>query len=177
MDTNNYIEYKRRMKTKVLHYRFFPTNDLLNSKNFTNIRKVRCIAFDQNNNVCMVSNDGVNHWMVPGGTVEKNENPILALKRELSEEADIEIKNYQLIGFMEADFRNLITGYHSKYTEMWFTARVSKILPQTIDPAVGQILERDFFDIEEMAFKFQKWGKISKYMVEVISKSLKKKLI
>lgn len=124
--------------------------------------------------VCMVSNDGISHWMVPGGTVEKNENPILALKRELEEEADIEIKNYKLMGFMEAEFKNHLTGYLSRYTEMWFVAKVSKILPQTIDPAKGQILERDFFDIEEMAFKFQKWGKISRWMVEYLKKLPKK---
>ena len=158
------------MKTKTLFYRFHTTDNLLDSKNFNNIKKVRCIALNEQGLACMVSNDGVTDWMVPGGTVEKNENPILALKRELLEEADIEIKNYKLIGFMEAEFKNLLTGYTSRYTEMWFVANVSKILTQTEDPAKGKILEREFFDIEEMAYKFQKWGRISKFMVEFLTK-------
>jgi ADP-ribose pyrophosphatase YjhB (NUDIX family) len=108
--------------------------------------------------------------MIPGGTVERNENPIMALKRELAEEADIEIKNYKLIGFLEVEFKNHLTKYVSNYTEMIFVAKVSKILPQTEDPATGVVLERAFFDIEEMAYKFQGWGKISKYFVEYLSK-------
>jgi ADP-ribose pyrophosphatase YjhB (NUDIX family) len=167
------IAYKRRMKAKSLYYEFYPTENLLDSKYFQNIKKVRCIALNEDKQVCMVSNDGISYWMVPGGTVERNENPILALKRELEEEADIEIKNYKLIGFMSAEFRNNATGYMNKYTEMWFTAKVSKVHDQTIDPAKGQILSRDFFDIEEMAYKFQNWGKISKYMVEEILAKIK----
>jgi 8-oxo-dGTP pyrophosphatase MutT (NUDIX family) len=108
--------------------------------------------------------------MVPGGTVEDGEYPILALKRELQEEADIEIKNYKLIGFLEIEFINHITGFVRKHTEMWFVARIAKILPQTKDPATGYILARDFFDVEEMAYKFQRWGKISKYMIELVRK-------
>lgn len=158
------------MKTKSLYYKFYPTDNLLDSKYFQNIKKVRCIALNEDRQVCMVSNDGLTYWMVPGGTVEKNENPILALKRELQEEADIEIKSYKLIGFLGAEFRNHATGFVNKYTEMWFVAKVSKIFPQTEDPATGHILARDFFDIEEMAFKFQRWGKISKYIVEYLSK-------
>lgn len=164
------IEYKRRMKTKSLYYKFYPTENVLDSGNFKNIRKVRCIPLNEDKLVCMVSHDGISHWMIPGGTVERNENPILALKRELSEEADIEIKNYKLIGFLEVEFRNHLTRYISNYTEMIFVAKISKISPQTMDPATGVILERDFFDIEEMAFKFQKWGKISKYFVEYLKK-------
>lgn len=164
------IDYKRRMKNKILYYRFYPTDNLLDSKYFHNIKKVRCIALNDDYQVCMVSNDGVAYWMVPGGTVEKNENPIIALKRELLEEADIEIKSYRLIGFMIAEFKNISTGYVNTYTEMWFVARISKILPQTEDPATGQVLARDFFDIDEMAYKFQRWGKISKYLVDYLTK-------
>ncbi|BDQ05006.1 MAG: hypothetical protein KatS3mg084_0524 [Candidatus Dojkabacteria bacterium] len=165
-----FIEYKRRMKSKIMHYKFYPTNELLDSKYFDNIRKVRCIALNDENLVCMVSHDGIVYWMVPGGTVEDGENPILALKRELQEEADIEIKNYKLIGFLEIEFINHITRFVRKHTEMWFVAKIAKILPQTKDPATGYILARDFFDVEEMAYKFQRWGKISKYMIELVRK-------
>lgn len=164
------IEYRRKMKTKSLYYKFYPTENVLDSKNFKNIRKVRCIPLNDEKLVCMVSHDGISHWMIPGGTVEKNENPILALKRELQEEADIEIKNYKLIGFLEVEFKNHLTKYTANYTEMFFVAKISKILPQTEDPATGVILERDFFDIEEMALKFQRWGKISRYFIDYLAK-------
>jgi 8-oxo-dGTP pyrophosphatase MutT (NUDIX family) len=118
----------------------------------------------------MVSNDGLSGWMLPGGTVERNENPIHALRRELQEEADIEIKNYKLIGFLEMKSLNNVTKYTWNRTEMFFVAKVDKILPQTEDPAVGFIMHRDFYTVDEMAFNFMKWGKISKFLAEYVNK-------
>lgn len=119
----------------------------------------------------MVSNDGLSNWMIPGGTVERHENPIIALRRELEEEADIEIKNYKLIGFLEVHLNNNITGYKSNHAEMIFIAKIDKILPQTEDPAKGYILQRDFFHPHDMAFRFMRWGKISQYLEDVVNKT------
>lgn len=164
------ITYSRKMISKNLFLRFHPTDDLLDSKDFNNIKKVRCIALDENKCVCMVSNDGVSNWMIPGGTVERHENPIIALRRELEEEADIEIKGYKLLGFLEVHLANNITGYKSNHTEMIFIAKVDKISPQTEDPAKGYILQRDFFHPHDMAFRFMRWGKISQHLEDVVNK-------
>ncbi len=164
------IEYRRQLTSKNLYLKFHPTDNLLDTKNFNNIRKVRCIALNSDKHVCMVSNDGISGWMLPGGTVERNENPILALRRELQEEADIEIKNYKLIGFLEMKSLNNVTKYTWSRTEMFFVARVDKILPQTEDPAVGFIMHRDFYTVDEMAFNFMKLGKISKFLADYVDK-------
>lgn len=164
------ITYRRKMVYKELLLKFHPTDDLLMSKNFHNIKKVRCIALDERGMVCMVSNDGIHNWMIPGGTVEKNENPILALKRELQEEADVTIKKYKLLGFLEMHFINKEAHTHYQRTEMIFTAEVDKISEQTEDPAIGITLHREFFDVKDMAFKYMRWGKISKYIVEYFEK-------
>lgn len=164
------ITYQRRMITKKLNLKFFPTSDLLDSKNFSNIKKVRCIALEESKMVCMVSNDGIGNWMIPGGTVERNENPILALKRELHEEADIDIKKYKLLGFLEVRLINHSTHYVSNHSEMIFIAKIAKVHPSTEDPAKGIILHRDFFHVQEMAFRFMRWGKISKYLEEQVNK-------
>jgi 8-oxo-dGTP pyrophosphatase MutT (NUDIX family) len=164
------IIYRRKMISKNLYLTFHPTDNVLDSKNYKNIRKVRCIALDSEKKVCMVSNDGISNWMIPGGTVERHENPILALKRELVEEADIEIKKYKLIGFLEVQLVNNATKYVSHHTEMIFMAKIDKILTQTEDPAKGFILQRDLFHISEMAYKFMRWGKISRYLEEYLNK-------
>lgn len=163
------IEHRRIVGTKTLSLKFHPTDDLLNSKNFKNIRKVRCIALDKDKNVCMVSNDGIRSWMLPGGTVERMENPILTLRRELLEEADIEIKNYKLIGFLEMQSVNKATDYKWSRTEMWFVAKVDKILSQTIDPAVGFVLKRGFFTIKDMEERMD-YGKIGSYLADYLNK-------
>jgi ADP-ribose pyrophosphatase YjhB (NUDIX family) len=162
------IEYKRRISSKHLHLKFYPTNDLLNSKDYKNIRKVRCICLNEDKKVCMISNDGYSNWMLPGGTVERNENPIVALRRELIEEADIEIKHYKLMGFLEVELLNKSTNYISKHSEMIFVAKVDKVLEQTADPAKGFILQRDFFEISDMAYKFVRWGKISTFLEDYL---------
>lgn len=164
------ITYHRKMISKSLHLRFFPTDDLLDSKNFNNIRKVRCIILNDQKCVCMVSKDELFNWMLPGGTIEHHENPIIALRREVREEADIEIKNYKLVGFLEFKIHNHITGYKLNRTEMIFVAQVDKILPQTEDPAFGYVLNRDFLDMHDALYNYVKWGKISKYLEEHLMK-------
>jgi 8-oxo-dGTP pyrophosphatase MutT (NUDIX family) len=160
------IVYKKKMASKTLDYKFYPTDDLLESKNFKKLKKVRCIAIDDEKRICMVSYSKTSNWMLPGGTVERKENPILTMRRELVEEADIEIKNYKLIGFLEFHLHNNLTNYDLRQDEMFFVAKVAKVLPQTNDPDLGFILQREFFPIEEVFSEYMKWGKISKFLLD-----------
>lgn len=166
----NPIFFRRQTKLRKIELKLYPTNDLLDTKSFNNITKVRCIAINNENDVCMISNEGYSNWMIPGGTVEPNENPILALKRELQEEADIDIINYKLIGFLNVKVRNLETNYLDRHTEMFFFARIDKIHSQTADPAKGFILHRKFFSLEQMAYSQMRWGKVSDYIYEHVQK-------
>ncbi len=164
------IAHVRKLRTKSLYLKFYQTSDLLDSKNFRNIKKVRCIAYNDDGKICLVSNGMRGNWMLPGGTVEKNENPILALRRELLEEADIEIRNYKLIGFLEMKSVNNVTKYIWNRTEMWFVAKVDKVLEQTEDPAFGYVLQRDFFPPNDALVKYLKYGEISKFLEEYMVK-------
>lgn len=171
MDKRKPLLYKRITRERDLRFVFYPTTDLLDTKNFRKITKVRSILLTDDNRVCMVSNEGINNWMIPGGTLEFQENPIIALKREISEEADVVISEYKLLGFLSVRITNKADDYIKNQDEMIFVAKIDEVQPQTTDPAKGYILKRSFFTIEDMCFKFMKWGKISEYFYNEMKKS------
>lgn len=170
----DFLEYSRSTKRNEFNFRFLPSGDLLDSKYFEKIDKVRCIALDTSNRVCLVSYNG-RYWMLPGGTIENNENPILALKRELREEADIDIYNYELVGFLEKAIFSKKYFKYSKHVEMIFIARVAKEYPQTPDPAIGMTLKRSYFDYKLALPKYMKLSKINDYIIKYIDKYIKEK--
>jgi ADP-ribose pyrophosphatase YjhB (NUDIX family) len=52
--------------------------------------------------VCNISGRGLT---IPGGHIDGNESPVECLSREASEEADVELADIRLLGFIEADHR------------------------------------------------------------------------
>lgn len=67
-------------------------------------KKVRGLIFKNKNTlICIEENGyGVKHLLkLPGGTVEKNESNIKAIKREILEETGYEINSPKVIGFIE----------------------------------------------------------------------------
>lgn len=93
--------------------------------------KSRVVVFNDNYEILIANYGGV--YMLPGGSIEKNEKPEEAAKRELSEEVGIEIKNlkplckivYNQLNYPSRDNnvenRQLITYYfymHEKINEI-----------------------------------------------------------
>ena len=67
-------------------------------------KKVRGFIYRNKNTLICVEEDGygIKHILkLPGGSVEKNESNIKAIKREISEETGYEIDNIKCIGFIE----------------------------------------------------------------------------
>jgi ADP-ribose pyrophosphatase YjhB (NUDIX family) len=67
-------------------------------------KKVRGLIYKNKNTlICIEENGyGVKHLLkLPGGSVEKNESNIKAIKREILEETGYEIDNIKCIGFIE----------------------------------------------------------------------------
>ncbi|MCX8034845.1 MAG: NUDIX hydrolase [Candidatus Dojkabacteria bacterium] len=168
----DFLEYSRSTKRNEFNFRFLPSNNLLDSKYFEKIDKVRCIALNTSNKVCLVSYNG-RYWMLPGGTIENSENPILALKRELREEGDIDIHNYKLVGFLEKAIFSKKYFRYSKHIEMIFIARISKEYQQTPDPAIGMTLKRAYFDYKLALPKYMKLSKITDYIIKYIDNYIK----
>lgn len=67
-------------------------------------KKVRGLIYKDKNTLVCIEEDGygVRHILkLPGGTVEKKESNIKAIKREISEEIGYEIDNIKCIGFIK----------------------------------------------------------------------------
>lgn len=83
-------------------------------------KKVRGLIYKNNNTlVCIEENGyGIKHLLkLPGGSVEKNESNIKAIKREILEETGYEIENVKCLGFIEnirKEYKIYITYYVAK---------------------------------------------------------------
>ena len=67
-------------------------------------KKVRGIIFKNKNTLICIEEDGygIKHLLkLPGGSVEKNESNIKAIKREILEETGYEIDDIKCLGFIE----------------------------------------------------------------------------
>lgn len=171
-NTLKVFKFIKKNRNTNLIVKLYPTNDLMDSQYFINIKKVRCIPITYNNQICLVSHRRYFNWTVPGGTIEKGENAITTLKRELKEEANLEIQDYELIGFLEIIKMNNLNKLTKKHTEIWFIAKVSKILKQIKDPSTGYALYRNFFRPTTFVNQLQNWGEISNYFLKKIQNKI-----
>ena len=105
-------------------------------------------------------------WLLPGGHPDKGENFEETLKREVEEEGDVEIYDLRPLGYQKVLAKNKVI-YQLRYF-----ARVSKIKKQTIDPAIGKILERKFIRPSEFLEYFP-WGKIGREIIRLAVKEFK----
>ena len=83
-------------------------------------KKVRGLIYKNKNTLICIEEDGygIKHILkLPGGSVEKNESNIKAIKREIVEETGYEIDNIKCIGFIEnirKEYTLRITYYVAK---------------------------------------------------------------
>ena len=108
-----------------------------NFQHLNPITQVYGVCFDKDGNI-LIKKGLSKEWNIPGGKPESNETPVQTLKRELEEEADVEIDEYQMIGYFEVPIDN------STIYQLRFTCKIKAVNKQTIDPAKNIINERKF---------------------------------
>ncbi len=79
-------------------------------------------------------------WRLPGGFVEKGENPKNAIQREIKEELGFELDNNirLLNAYFDKGFAGIIIVYEKKLDEM-----------PLVNPS-GEIIKSDFFNIKDL---------------------------
>jgi len=100
------------------------------------------------------------HWQIPGGTPEKGETLEETLKRELVEEAQVELGKIIPLGVQEVRFPN---NPDKEQGELFYQARYVAIISKTDqpkpDPDTGREYERKFASFDE-ANDLVQWGEL-----------------
>ena len=131
------------------------------------VTQVYGICFDDKGKILII-NMGKD-WLLPGGRPEKGESFEETLKREVNEEADVEIRDINPLGYQKV----WIKKRDKIIYQLRYFARISKIKKQTIDPARKEILERKFINPEDF-LKYCPWGKIGKEIIRLAVKEYKR---
>jgi ADP-ribose pyrophosphatase YjhB (NUDIX family) len=90
-----------------------------------NISQVSAFCLNDNNEILIIKNK--HGWGLPGGHPESGETIEESLRREIKEEADCSIKNFKLIGYVEAADPQNDSVEGKKYVQLRFLCRLDKI--------------------------------------------------
>lgn len=77
-------------------------------------------------------------WGIPGGFMERSEQPVEALQRELREEVGLEISDVKIV--------HVRSFPHLKQVEMIFICRAAS----TAEPKSDEVIEAEWFNIENL---------------------------
>src|SRR3989344_7505183 len=139
-------------------YTWIPTADVDNYKPVT---QVYGICLDKDNKILVIKDK---RWQIPGGTPEKGESFIETLKREMLEEAQVEVDDLVPLGVQEVQYpNNTDKNQGDLFYQYRYIARVKKINPMQADPATGREYERKFVSFDEID-EYVKWGGVGSEM-------------
>ena len=134
------------------------------TNDFSKMQEVRqCygICFNDKNQILIVNNKG--KWFLPGGTSEKGETFEQTLRREIDEEADVEIEDIKPLGYNKIE--DVKNEKKSVFYQLRFVARVSKIKKQALDPATNTQFKRKFIDPKDF-LAYALWGRPGEEMIK-----------
>jgi len=126
-------------------------------------------CFTSDNRILIIRKPG-RAWHLPGGHPEDGESLIQTIKREVMEEASVELSDCHLIGYSEVFYPenpDEIEGEH--YYQARLACKIKKINKLRTDPATGILFERKLVTPQEF-LELIKWPD-AKFLLE---KSLKK---
>jgi len=122
---------------------------------------IACLAF-YNDKLLLVNHKDIK-WTPPGGGIESNESFEEAAKRELMEEADVEVIKYKPIGYQKAYLSKDYPDGPMKY-QLRVYCEVRPVRDFSGDPD-GDIIEIKFIDPKDYK-KYFDWGTVGDRLIE-----------
>ena len=145
-------------------------SDNTDFENLDNVIGAQGFVFNDEGKFCIIKLSCKKNWLITGGKPEKYDKSFEdTLIREVDEEADLEIKDIQRIGY-SISYRK--DNPEKKDYSLRYVAKVKKIKPQTIDPAYNEIPERKFIFPEEFD-KYCCWGENGEFQIKKVLGKIK----
>jgi 8-oxo-dGTP pyrophosphatase MutT (NUDIX family) len=148
-------DIRKRVKfgTKEYFLKEYFTDDF---SHLENTKQVLGIIIDSENRVLLISEDE-QFWSLPGGTIEPGENHVQTLKREVFEEAAVEIDETVFVPFFYLKSFE-IRGDDQLFdvSQLRYISRVKSVQNFEKDPG-GNIRHRKFVTLDELG-KVLSWG-------------------
>ncbi len=151
----------------------FDDNNFIRLKDIT---QVYGFIFNEKEELLVIRLPNKKDWCLPGGTPESIDSSWKeTLIREVTEEADVEIKDITPCFYSKS--KPLTTNNSEVKITILLRAiaKVENVNPQTPDPAHGKLNERKFIPSSEF-LKYCPWGENGKVQLDLALKMLKKKL-
>lgn len=156
-DPKSNIEY--RLDVLSGNFKHIPKSD---------ISQAYGVILNDQDQVLLVHNIVTNSWILPGGKIEKGESPKQCLKREIIEEANVEINPYSIreLFFQKVLQKDEDGDYYLESVQVRYFARASKINVFVSDPD-GGIDRIQWVDIDKLTTEL-KWGPTTELIVELL---------
>lgn len=120
------------------------------------VTQISGLCYDNKNNILILSSKP-DKWFIPGGKPEAGENFEDTLKREVFEEASVEIEDIQPIAFLRINFPNNPNKTEGDiFFQGRFIAKIKDVESIKIDPATGLTFERKFVSIDNFS-QYVRW--------------------
>ncbi len=118
------------------------------------ITQVYAVCFTREGKVMVISATSYNGWNVGGGKPESKETPLQTIRREMNEEASVDLAKARMIGYCKT--RNLNKQGKWIY-QLRYVALIDRIKPLKPDPDKGILRKRKFIRPEEFTH-YITWG-------------------
>lgn len=138
---------------------------------YTPCRQVYGICFNKQGEILIIRNPKEGDWQIPGGKPEGGESYSETLKREMREEANIEVDSIKPLGVQKVIVSK---GEKEVYFQMRMTCRLKRMLKREKDPVSGIVYEKKFVPAEKVD-EWVKWGEIGEKMFEKAIDAMDKK--
>jgi len=149
----------KRYEGRDLEVKWVPTPELPSG----HVTQVSGICFRDDGKMLVIRGAGES-WSLPGGKPEEGEEFEDTLRRELFEEAAVDISGPVLLGYQQVKYpENPNRAEGDLFCQLRFAARVVKIHPAHVDPAQGFVYERHW--VKDLNRHLQ-WGRIGDALSE-----------